>query len=314
MEIQEKIIKFEDKVKSIYLKQAGSILENSSFERKRSFRINTLKADTDDTLTKLREEGIKFSAHLIPGAYILEDDSNLARSDVHKDRLTYIQELSSMLPVLELDPKSGERILDLCAAPGSKTSQIAALTNNEAEIVAVEPSRTRFFKMKQLMKNMGVNLEKAILSRGNVLYRKYPYVNYFNKVLVDAPCSNENRLNILKRDSFKFWNPKNSKSLSNNQKSLIAAGFTMLKPGGTLIYSTCTYSVEENEMVVDWLKRKFASAKVCKFESKEVLGLKNTRPGLTKYKKKEFDSEVSKTLRILPNEMYGAFFMAKICK
>lgn len=223
----------------------------------------------------------------------------------------YIQSLSSMLPVFILDPKPGEKILDMCASPGSKTTQINEITLKKAEITANEKQRSRFFKMKDTLKRYSGDNIKTILCDAKVLPFKYPeFKNYFDKILLDAPCSNEANLKFFSMIDLKNWNPKLSKELSVLQKGLVNSACKMLKPGGTLVYSTCTYSVLENENVVDYALEKNPDLQILDFK----INLPNIKRGFKSFRDKDFDDRVEKTVRILPDGYFSGFFIAKFSK
>jgi len=300
-----------EKMRCIYPDQATNIIKAISQEKPTTFRINNLA----NQFTGFTDSTIAFSKGPLEESYILKNEtkSNLIESKEYKEGAIYLQELSSQIPVLVLDPKPNEKILDLCGAPGSKTTQIASiLKNNSAEIIAVEKNKPRFFLLKH-----NLNMQKAqdkvttFLNDGINFYKKYPkYLEYFDKVLVDAPCSNEGSINLTKPQTYKFWNPHKFKEASRIQKGLIIAGYRMLKRGGTLVYSTCTYSVEENEEVVNWLLAKALDLKV----EDIVLPINNLQKGFTSWRGKNYDPQIRKTVRVVPNNLFTAFYIACLKK
>jgi len=223
----------------------------------------------------------------------------------------YVQELASMLPVIAMPPKEGELYLDLCAAPGSKTTQAAAAMNNKGTIIANELSMGR-------MRILGSNLERCgatntIITRkeGRALCKNMHKANVkFDKILVDAPCSGEGTLRSTPK-TYLMWNPKTIKSLSHLQKQLFRQAFYQVKVGGEILYSTCTHAPEENEEVMDKIIREFGDAI-------EVMPVKlpiNTRDGITKWKDKTYDEKVKLGQRVYPqdNDTEG-FFVSKFKK
>jgi len=159
-----------------------------------------------------------------------------------------------MLVPLVLNPRSGDRILDLCAAPGAKTAQIAALAP-QAQIVAFEKSRTRYYKLLNNLKIQGVEGVRVMLYDGIWVRKKYP--EYFDKVLIDAPCSVEGRFFTQNPKSFKYWSKRKVQEMVRTQKQLLHSAFFSLQEEGTLVYSTCSNEPEENEGVIDFLLNKF---------------------------------------------------------
>lgn len=266
--INEKKEKFIAKINGIFGKDAGKVLENIQQPKPDTFRINNLKASKEEVLGSLGEEGFQISEGPLPNSYIVgKSIKPLSQSSVYEKGQIYIQSLSSMKPVMELNPQPGEKILDMCAAPGSKTTQIAVLTNNQAQITAVENNKNRFFALKKNLEDQNARTEALLLESAQFLPKNHPeLLATFDKVLVDSPCSNEGLICLCDDRALDRWNPKLAKKLSQLQKKLIAGGIQMLKPGGTLVYSTCTFSREENEEVAKWTLEKFPEMKLKKME------------------------------------------------
>ena len=219
----------------------------------------------------------------------------------------YSQEAASMIPPIALDPKPGEIVLDLCAAPGSKTTQIAMHMENEGVIVANDIDLQRISALAENLERCGV-CNTIITRMDGRKFIRLPLK--FDKVLVDAPCSGVGAL----RKSWKtlhMWNPDMVKRLSNLQKQLIKAGFEVLKEGGVLVYSTCTLEPEENEEVISRLLERYDNAKI---EKIHVPNLKSSEPVL-EWEGKKYVEDVKYCLRIYPqdNDTEG-FFIAKIKK
>ena len=221
--------------------------------------------------------------------------------------LIYIQSLSSMLPPLVLDPRSGERILDLCAAPGSKTSQMAALMHNQGEMVCVENIRKRVYKLRAVLTLLGVTNARLVVTDG----RRFRDAQFFDRVLVDAPCSSEGRFNPRDPKTLAYWSPRKIKEMARKQKGLLLNGLRLVKKGGVLVYSTCTFAPEENEAVVDWVLRKTAGAV-------EVLPVAvpniKTYATLAGWSGRPFDARIRDCARILPTPEMEGFFIAKLKK
>ncbi|PIZ95067.1 MAG: hypothetical protein COX80_05145, partial [Candidatus Magasanikbacteria bacterium CG_4_10_14_0_2_um_filter_33_14] len=137
------------------------------------------------------------------------------------------------------------------------------------------------------------------------------YSNYFDKVLLDAPCSAEARIDLSVRRSYSYWNEKNIKEHAFLQKKLLFSAWTCLKPGGTLVYSTCTFAPEENEGQVAWLKEKFGEE--VEIEKIEINGLVKGKK-LDEWKGMKFDKDIGNSIRILPDKYIEGFFVVKIVK
>lgn len=226
--------------------------------------------------------------------YIPEDFEN------KKDH--FIFDPVSIVPCLTLDPKKEDRILDMCAAPGTKTFIISFLTDNEAHIVANDISRQRAKRLMSVINKFSISAEVL-----NMSGRKLQ--GGFDKILLDAPCSGEGMIN-KKGKLFGHWSEKRIRLLSKKQKKLISHAFELLKKVGTLVYSTCTFGPEENEEVVDFLLKKFANAKL---ENIDV-NIKHAQ-GLTYWNCREYGPSLAKAIRIYPQHNgTGGFFVAKVTK
>lgn len=308
---------FEERLSTIFSPDVQSqIIKCLNSQRVTSIRINTLKSSVNEITEAFTKKNIKFEK--IPwysdALIILNATSRvLTELEDYKKGHFYIQSLSSMIPALVLNPKEDEKILDLAAAPGSKTTQLAALMNNTGEIIANDPSKNRLFKLKQNLETQGVNNTTITSFDGQSFWQKYP--EYFDKTLVDVPCSMEGTITEKNRDSFfdegGYWSVKKIKQLSKMQRWLLRSAISSTKPGGTIVYSTCTLSPEENEMVIDWILEKEKDK--ISLDTIEIKGL-TSYPSLTEYKGKTLNPELSKTLRILPSDTMEGFFVAKIRK
>ena len=276
------------------------------------FRVNTLKIQSNQLITQL--EAMQIHPELLPhfsNAYLITETmrDKLTHSKPFAEGHVYLQNVSSMLPVICLDPQPGEEILDLTAAPGSKTTQIAALMKNQGRIAAVEKSKTRFFKLKDNLKRQGVTCAATYLKDGKWVWKHC--TNQFDKVLLDAPCSSEGRFSTLDRASFAYWNTHKIKEMCRQQWPLLYSAFQCLKPGGTLVYSTCTFAPEENELIIQRLLKRFKEhAQLLPIE----LPINNIQHGLTQWNGKSLLPELSRTIRILPNDHMSGFYIAKITK
>lgn len=272
-----------------------------------SVRINTLKTTRPQMLAKLKERNIAFrEVSWSAEALILEGISREERGriDLVNDGLLYRQSLSSMLPVLALAPRPGERVLDMCAAPGSKTTQMAALMRNEGEIVAVEAIRGRFYKLKSVLEQTGVTNVAAKLTDA----RRFRSPVLFDRILVDAPCSSEGRFKMDDPETYAYWSPRKIKEMARKQRGLLLHAARLLKPGGALVYATCTFAPEENEGVVDWLLRKTGGR--LSLEPVHFAGIPSYPP-LEGWQGKFFDNRVRDCFRVLPDMEMEGFFIAR---
>ncbi|CAB49545.1 tRNA (cytosine(49)-C(5))-methyltransferase [Pyrococcus abyssi] len=272
-----------------------------------SIRINTLKGNLKEIKALLEE---KFELEPIPwtkgeGFYIKSYDVNYGQLIEYSLGLIIPQEASSMIPPVVLDPKPSEVILDMAAAPGSKTTQMAQYMENEGCIIANDAKRDRANILIANLTRAGVLIAKVTVKDGAYFAR---YENTFDRVLLDAPCSSVGMI----RKNFKFartWSIGKVYYHSRLQKRLILAAYKSLKPGGVLVYSTCTVDPLENEEVVDFLLQK-TDAKL----EKVKLPLKTSEP-VIEWEGRKYSDEVRKTIRIHPQDNdTEAFYIAKIRK
>jgi NOL1/NOP2/sun family putative RNA methylase len=280
----------------------------------RSFRCNTIKISPADLKKRLEEKGwkIKIPFKDYPEIMIVESQlkpGELGRALEHLLGYYYIQELASMLPALVLNPKDGEKVLDLCASPGSKTTQMASMMENSGLIIANEVKVGRIKILASNLERCGVM--NAIMTRrdGIALCKRFKEEGFlFDKILLDAPCSGEGTIRST-QSTLEMWNIKTIENLSKLQKSLIASAIEILKPNGELVYSTCTHAPEENEEVLDFALKNF-KVKVEKIN----LPIK-TNSGVTKWMEKEYLDDVKYSCRVYPQTANTeGFFITKIKK
>lgn len=291
-------------------------------QRPTTIRLNSLKADPKFTLQSLSDQGFQFKQSTFSDlAYSLQNKSKreLIDTQEYEQGHIYIQSYASQVPPLAMDIQPGQIVLDLTAAPGSKTSQIAGIMDLKGELHANDVSKVRFFKLKHNLEKLGVTDTSKpqndqfcqIHNRhGGDLCQKFPD-NYFDRILLDAPCSGECRFVEDRPKTFQYWSHHKVKEMVSKQKKLLQACWPKLKPGGILVYSTCTFAVPENEKMVNHLYKKFPDQpKVIDFN---LTGL-NKIPSIIEYKNKQFHPDILNTLRIMPTDEIEGFFIAKIQK
>ena len=274
-----------------------------------TFRVNTLKTPEHEALSLLAEEGFAVrSLDSVPGSYCVEEQRfALGKSLSHAIGTIYIQDESSMLPPLVLDLEEGQRVLDVAAAPGSKTTEIAALLRNTGWIVANEPSSRRAAFLGYNLGRSGVINAAVTQCGGSQLGRLFP--ECFDRVLVDPPCSG---LGTIQRspEVLTWWTYRRSCKLARIQRDLIVSGIKALKEGGILVYSTCTLVPEENEEVVAEVVARYP------VELQPVRPASiTTRPGLIRFRDRIFSPSMALCARIYPHESTGeGFFIARLRK
>ncbi len=263
---------------------------------RRSLRVNTLKITIESLIELLKEKG--FSLKKIPwcpSGFWVEGDVSPGKLIYHMMGLYYIQDASSMAPPEALSPEPGEYVLDMAAAPGGKSTHLAALMRGKGILVVNEPLLYRAKVLVGNLERMGISNSALTILRGNTFGWRFP--NFFHRVLLDAPCSAEG--STRKDESFfkKYWNLSYIRRAQNVQKSLIIAAIHALRPDGLLVYSTCTMTPEENEAILSHALESFPQQ--VEVEEIELPGLK-TMEGVREFEGRKFHPEVRKIARIWP--------------
>ncbi len=256
-------------------------------------RVNTLKTTQEEYLNWTN---LKLKSTFLPGTFQIEElpEKGLGNTIDYATGWIHTQSLSSMLPPHILNPKPGEQVLDICAAPGSKTTQCAALMENKGVILANDKNKGRISALANNLERLGV-INTATMNQDGA---RFTSPHKFSKILVDAPCSGLGS----NEKAYEWWDEKYSRNISALQSTILRTAFSHLEPGGTLIYSTCTYSPNENELPVSRLLEKHPNAKL------ENVEIPNAEPGHP-----DFGIEFQKTARIYPHKFNSeGFFLAKI--
>lgn len=294
-------------VLSISEEKAAQLLSTSL---KPSVRVNPLAGDPTEIVKKMIDLGWKGSsvAWCENGYSIDEGFSQLRDSQMVDDGEIYIQNEASWLPVVLLNPKPGMDVLDICAAPGGKTSHIAALMKNEGYLVANDNSRPRLIKLQQNLSRLHVAANYTLHDATKL--SKTLDDQLFDAILLDAPCSGEGLINLERPKTLESWSVAHVKRLSALQKQLIREAWKLLRPGGRLVYSTCTMAPEEDEAAVSYLLKHNEDATVQAID----LPVSGALTGLTSWGERVFDPSVSKAMRLIPGSGREAFFVCVIEK
>ncbi len=271
-------------------------------------RVNTLRATVDEVSGVLEGLGGRpvpwcdVAWSLPPGVA-----RALQQTDAWQRGALHIQSLSSTAATLALDPRPGESVLDLCAAPGSKASHIAACIDG-GHLVANDLSRSRGFKLRAVLERLGVQAE-VWTGAGERLGRRNP--ERFDRVLADVPCSGEGRFHVDDPASFAGWTPRKVKGLASLQKALLHSAIDALRPGGVLLYSTCTLSPAENEGVLARALKRYPG----RIALEDLpIDLPGALPALTSWRGKDWPEEIGRARRLLPGPELDGFFLARIRK
>ncbi|MBR9678928.1 MAG: RsmB/NOP family class I SAM-dependent RNA methyltransferase [Nanoarchaeota archaeon] len=303
---------FKEKFKKKYSKLLGDELETflewSLKPLQKTIRVNTNKITRKKLITLLEKKGwtVKPLKYYENGLKISNNNTALGNTLEHFLGYYYVQESASMLPPIILNPEKNESILDSCAAPGSKTTQLSMMMENKGIIVANDVSIGRVKILSSNLQRTGC--ENVIITR-NTATSFHVRQNEFDKILVDAPCSATGAIR-KKYDIIRQWNENTPIKMCGLQKQILYSCLQALKKGGELVYSTCTLEPEENENVVNHAIKKFG----VKLLPAKIKGFK-TRPGITNWDEEKYDPTIKKCARIYPqdNNTEG-FFIAKMKK
>ena len=289
----------EEKLEKQYgTKITKEIIEGYQTKRKTTLRINTIKSNIEEIKKELEKEKIEYETiKWSKEALIIknEDEKKIQEMEIYKNGKIYLQSLSSMLPPIILEPKEGTDILDMAAAPGGKTTQIAALTNNKAHITACEKNKIRAERLKY-------NVDKQGATCVFIMPKDSRFIDdffSFDQILLDAPCSGSGTLDYNDANVEKYFTEQLIERSSKTQKTLLSKAIKLLKPGHEMVYSTCSILDCENEDVVaSVIKNGNIEIVPINFEGMEELPILPTK--------------ISGTLCVKPTELYEGFFVAKI--
>lgn len=275
----------------------NKIYEGYNKKRYTTIRVNTIKSNMEKIKTVLNNKNIKFlEVPVIKTALIIKNvkKDEIKKLDIYKNGEIYIQSLSSMLPPIILQPKEEERILDMTAAPGGKTCEIACITNNNAYITAVEKNKIRCDRLKYNLEMQGVKKYNVL----NMDAKDMDDLFSFDKILLDSPCSGSGTINI---ENISNFSEKLLYSSIKIQEELLNKAIKLLKPGSTMVYSTCSILKEENEDILNkvLIKNNAEIVPIDLYTYKDIPLLPVTIKG---------------TMCVCPTELYEGFFIAKIIK
>ncbi|HDQ59727.1 MAG TPA: RsmB/NOP family class I SAM-dependent RNA methyltransferase [Candidatus Woesearchaeota archaeon] len=285
-------------------KKTKELLDANKRKPRKSIRVNTLKISLSSCRNLLKKKGFVLSK--IPwanGFFVDKEPSSIAATTEHLLGYYYIQDASSMIPPVELNPKTTDTVLDMTAAPGGKLCHLAEIMKNKGAVVGLDINREKMQAVRSNVQRMGVT--------NSVVYRMDAkdvsgLGIKFDKILLDAPCTGEGT--IGKNPERKNLQKKDFDHYSSLQKELLSGAFSVLKPGGIILYSTCSLAPEENEMVVEWAAEKFKASLL-------NLSTRDISKGLTYFFGRPHLRALSKCGRLYPHihDTQG-FFLAKLKK
>ena len=284
---------FHDRMRHMLGYESNAFFDSLNNDSNKGLRVNTLKITSDIFL--LQAPWNMEPVPWVENAFFCPEGENPASHIFYKAGLYYLQEPSAMTPADRLPVEPGEKVLDLCAAPGGKATALAAKLQGRGLIVANEVNAARAKALLYNMEVFGVTNALITNERADVLEKRFP--EFFDKILVDAPCSGEGMFRKEEK-AVSTWSEEKVRKCAAIQEGLLRNAVRMLRPGGMLMYSTCTFSKEENEENVSRLLEGFPEMKLVRIKGYE--GFSEGFPVGGPY-----DQELKKTVRIWPHRMRG---------
>lgn len=286
------------------------IVEGCAVQRAVTLRANTLKASSQQVASQLGEAGVQWKGvSWYDDAFVIEGvrEDRIRELPLYDQGGVYLQSLSSMIPALVLDAQPGEDIADLCAAPGGKTTQIAALTGGKAYITACEMHEPRAQKLQHNLEKQGARNVTVM----RVDARRLDDFFSFDRILVDAPCSGSGTLRAGDAKMFKRFTPQLIKKSQKAQQALLSKALMLVRPGGTVVYSTCSVLRDENERIVEEALAHVPRSR--SFELKPVV-VGSAADGSARIPQEMpvLPSALEGALTVCPTELYEGFFVAKL--
>lgn len=276
------------------------IIKGYNGKREVSLRVNTLKSNSNDIRNELDKAGIKYeNVFFNEDAFIIRnvDEKAIKTLDIYEKGEIYLQSLSSMLPPIILNPQEGADILDMAAAPGGKTTQMAALSQNKAHITACEINNIRAERLKYNVEKQGATCVYIMQKDA----RQIDDFFSFDQILLDSPCSGSGTINLDDNNLNKTFTKKLIDKSTASQIALLKKAIKILKPGREMVYSTCSILSCENEDIINKvIKESNVEIVPIEYEWIEKLPLLPTK--------------ISGTLCVCPDEHFEGFFIAKIRK
>lgn len=263
-------IEFEKKMKAFLGNEWEEFLYSYDNNRFQALRFNTLKVGKNKSVEEeiagiMDKLGIPMDKKVTwaNDAYYYDEKKRPGKHPYHEMGLYYIQEPSAMSAAALLAPKPGMRVLDLCAAPGGKSTQLATYLGDSGLLVSNEINTQRSRILSQNIERMGI--KNAVVTNEDSFALAAHFPNFFHAIQVDAPCSGEGMFRKLP-EAVNEWSPQNVEICAARQKEILDNAAVMLKPGGVIVYSTCTFSREENEDVIEYFLNEHPDFTVVKME------------------------------------------------
>lgn len=288
-------VAFEEKMKALLGEEYEAYLRCYEDPRHYGLRVNTKKISVEEFL-KIAPWPLTPVPWIPNGFYYDGSIYQPAKHPYYFAGLYYLQEPSAMTPASRLPIEPGDKVLDVCAAPGGKATELGARLGEDGVLIANDISNSRARGLLKNLELFGIGNMMVISEEPGKLMDFFP--EYFDKILIDAPCSGEGMFRKEKK-MVKAWEEHGPEFFSKLQRSIITQAAAMLKPGGMLLYSTCTFDSLENEQTIEFLLEQFPQFTICEMDGYE--GFAQGRPEETKSK----NPDMTKTVRIFPHKMQG---------
>ena len=302
---------FLSRIAAVYGISETKAEELFSVERRSSIRVNRLTERAPaQILEDVRRRGFEVEPiPWCPDAYFFFGAKHeLGATELFQRGYVYIQNASSLVPVLALEPRPGDAILDVSAAPGGKAAHIASVVGGEAELWLNDAIKSRLVRLREVVETFRVEPHRITSFPGQYVDK---FVDRrFDRILLDAQCTGEGRVDLRRPNALQFWSTKRINEYSRLQQRMLMASFKLLEPGGVLVYSTCTIAPEENEAPVSHLLEHRPEARL------EPIGVEvpEARPALRSWSERRFHPEIEQAVRVEPTEFMESFFVARIRK
>ena len=285
---------FLDRMRQMLGEEYPAFVESYEKEKYQALRVNALKADCK----RLKEEAV-FSLEPVswePNGFYYGKEDAPGKHPYHEAGVYYIQEPSAMAPAAYLEAKPGERVLDLCAAPGGKTTQIASYMNGQGILISNEIHPARAKILSENVERMGIG--NAMVTNESPQKLADTFSEYFDRIMVDAPCSGEGmfRKNEIACEE---WSLENVEICAERQDEILDCAASMLKPGGRIVYSTCTFAPAENEGSISRFLERHSDFSIVDAER-----FKGMEGGVADWVDNPACG-IEKTIRLWPNKLHG---------
>lgn len=287
-------IAFEERMKEMLDSEYPAFLASYEDKRYQALRVNTLKSCGEDFTEKVRwnMERVPWST----SGFYYEQEIEPGKHPYHAAGVYYIQEPSAMAPAEYLEAQPGERVLDLCAAPGGKSTQMAAAMKGEGLLVANEIHPARAKILSENIERMGIR--NALVTNEPPARLADTFACYFDRIMVDAPCSGEGMFR-KNEDACSEWSPENVTLCAGRQDEILDCADHMLKPGGRIVYSTCTFAPEENEGSISRFIERHPAYRILPVKKYE--GMSDGVPAWTDHPA----AGIEHTIRLFPHKLHG---------